>query len=116
MSPLQTGALISGVIFGATKAVCTLMELAAGHSLVPINVGALITIGTTVSWIGFFSALNCQRVMTRLDNMETRLHQDIPGYGDLRADDSRVDAAREYARIGTSPGVTRQRGYLAPVE
>ncbi len=116
MSPLQTGTLVSGIIFAATKAACTLMELAAGRDLVPGNIGVLITIGTTVSWIGFFSALNCERVLRRVDQMEADLRRHIPGYGELCAEDARIDLAREHARINGAPPVSLQRGRLMPVD
>ncbi len=116
MSPLQTGTLISGVILVATKAVGTLMEIAAGRELVPSNIGVLITIGATISWVGFFSALNCERLMRRIDQMETRLRSDIPGYGEMCADDARIDIAREHARTNGTPVLATQRGRFRTVD
>jgi hypothetical protein len=114
MSPLQIGALVSGIVFGAAKVMVVLMELVAGEILVPVNVGVLITIGTTVSWIAFFSAYNCQRLIGHLDKIEARLHRDIPGYGQLCTEDGRVDAAREYARNLGAP--TQRNRVLVPVD
>ncbi len=116
MSPLQIGTLIGGVLFTATRFVCTMMELAAGHELVPSNISALIAVGTTISWLGFFSALNCERVLNRFNEMEARLHTNIRGYGELCTEDGRIDAAREHARTNGSPVLAGQRARLSPVD
>ncbi len=116
MSPLQVGTLISGIAFTATRFVCTMMELAAGRELVPSNISALIAVGTTISWLGFFSALNCERVLNRFNELEARLNKNIRGYGELCTEDGRIDAAREFARGNPSPVLAGQRGYLSSVE
>ncbi len=116
MSPLQVGTLISGVVFTATRFVCTVMELSAHRELVPANINALIAIGTTISWLGFFSALNCGKILNRFDELETGLRKDIRSYGELCTEDGRVDAAREYARSHPSPVLAGQRGYLSSVD
>lgn len=116
MSPLQTGTLISGVVFTATKTMCTVMELVAHRDLVPSNIGVLITMGCTISWIGFFSALNCERILTRLDQRDAALRKDIVGFGELCTEDGRLDAARDYARVAGGPAVMAQRGRLNLVD
>lgn len=117
MSPLQVGALVSGIIFGAAKVTVAVMETVARTSLVPSNIGAIITIGTTVSWIAFFSAYNCQRLIDHLNKVEAGLRRNIPGYGQLCTEDGRLDAAREYARNHGTPTVTGQRSRnLVPID
>lgn len=115
MSPLQIGALVSGIIFGAVRVMCCVMELVAQQTLVPDQINVLINICTTVSWIAFFSAFQCERFMARLNTMEAGLHRDIPGYGELCTQDGRNDASREHARATQYVGVQRGRT-LAPVE
>lgn len=120
MSPLQTGVLASGIAFGAANTACTLMELLAGRDLVPSNVEALITTGTIIIWIGLFSTINREHVMSRLNAMEQALRQQVSHYGAQCTEDGRLDAARdaarEHARNFGAATITTQRTRLMPVE
>ncbi len=96
MSPMKLGGLIAGILFTATKTLLLISEGLAREELVPPKLGAMLSIGCTVSWVIFVVA-HC-RDQVRADI--TALHMAVGDYGDQRAEDARVDTIRAFNRSG----------------